>query len=296
MRQKITAGRLWGLISPMVLYMIVQVVVSGIVTFGIIFAANFVLHDYATFSASKIGMKIAEENILLELLISQIITAPVLIKWLKDDINLDKETGFFKKFKRTSAFKFLLIIPFGITTMFCANYFVSILQMFMPKFMIDSYVGTSEALTSGPFIIQALATAVGAPIVEELMFRGVIYRRLRRMAGVIPSAIIVSLLFGVYHGNWIQAPYALLLGMACVYVYERYKSIIAPMILHVTANFVAILITFFATISGESVVDQHITYSVQDLIVLIVFVIITGILTFLLYRVINKKVVPEEIN
>lgn len=39
MRQKITAGRLWGLISPMVLYMIVQVVVSGIVTFGIIFAA-----------------------------------------------------------------------------------------------------------------------------------------------------------------------------------------------------------------------------------------------------------------
>ena len=75
MRQKITAGRLWGLISPMVLYMIVQVVVSGIVTFGIIFAANFVLHDYATFSASKIGMKIAEENILLELLISQIITA-----------------------------------------------------------------------------------------------------------------------------------------------------------------------------------------------------------------------------
>ena len=284
MRQKITAGRLWGLISPMVLYMIVQVVVSGIVTFGIIFAANFVLHDYATFSASKIGMKIAEENILLELLISQIITAPVLIKWLKDDINLDKETGFFKKFKRTSAFKFLLIIPFGTTTMFCANYFVSILQMFMPKFMIDSYVGTS------------LATAVGAPIVEELMFRGVIYRRLRRMAGVIPSAIIVSLLFGVYHGNWIQAPYAFLLGLACVYVYERYKSIIAPMILHGTANFVAVLITFFATISGESMVDQQITYSVQDLIVLIVFVIITGILTFLLYRVINKKVVPEEIN
>ena len=292
MRQKITAGRLWGLISPMVLYMIVQVVVSGIVTFGIIFAANFVLHDYATFSASKIGMKIAEENILLEL----IITAPVLIKWLKDDINLDKETGFFKKFKRTSAFKFLLIIPFGITIMFCANYFVSILQMFMPEFMIDSYVGTSEALTSGPFIIQVLATAVGAPIVEELMFRGVIYRRLRRMAGVIPSAIIVSLLFGVYHGNWIQAPYAFLLGLACVYVYERYKSIIAPMILHGTANFVAVLITFFATISGESVVDQQITYSVQDLIVLIVFVIITGILTFLLYRVINKKVVPEEIN
>ena len=294
MRQKITVGRLWGLISPMVLYMIVQVVVSGIVTFGIIFAANFVLHDYATFSASKIGMKIAEENILLELLISQIITAPILIKWLKDDINLDKETGFFKKFKRTSAFKFLLIIPFGITIMFCANYFVSILQMFMPEFMIDSYVGTSEALTSGPFIIQVLATAVGAPIVEE--FRGVIYRRLRRMAGVIPSAIIVSLLFGVYHGNWIQAPYAFLLGLACVYVYERYKSIIAPMILHGTANFVAVLITFFATISGESVVDQQITYSVQDLIVLIVFVIITGILTFLLYRVINKKVVPEEIN
>mgnify|MGYP000329131269 FL=1 len=53
MRQKITAGRLWGLISPMVLYMIVQVVVSGIVTFGIIFAANFVLHDLCYFFSIK---------------------------------------------------------------------------------------------------------------------------------------------------------------------------------------------------------------------------------------------------
>lgn len=108
MRQKITAGRLWGLISPMVLYMIVQVVVSGIVTFGIIFSANFVLHDYATFSASKIGMKIAEENILLELLISQIITAPVLIKWLKDDINLDKETEFLRSLKEHQHLNFYL--------------------------------------------------------------------------------------------------------------------------------------------------------------------------------------------
>lgn len=55
MRQKITVGRLWGLISPMVLYMIVQVVVSGIVTFGIIFAANFVLHDYATFQHQRLA-------------------------------------------------------------------------------------------------------------------------------------------------------------------------------------------------------------------------------------------------
>lgn len=296
MRQKVTAGRLWGLISPMILYMVVQVAVSGIVTFGIMFAANFVLYDYSFSTAEDVGMKLAQENILLELLISQIITAPVLIKWLKNDINLDKETGFFKKFKRTSIFKFLLIIPFGIATMLCANYLVSILQMFMPKFMIDSYTDTSEVLTSGTFLIQALATAVGAPIVEELMFRGVIYRRLRRMAGVIPSAMIVSLLFGVYHGNWIQAPYAFLLGLACVYVYERYKSIIAPMILHGTANFIAVVISFFATQAGQDVTNQEIAFSIQTLIALGVIVIITGLLTFLLYRVINKKVVPEEIN
>ena len=108
MRQKITAGRLWGLRLMWFCIMIVQVVVSGIVTFGIIFAANFVLHDYATFSASKSGMKIAEENILLELLISQIITAPILIKWLKDDINLDKETGFFKSLKEHQHLNFYL--------------------------------------------------------------------------------------------------------------------------------------------------------------------------------------------
>ena len=290
MRQKITAGRLWGLISPMVLYMIVQVVVSGIVTFGIIFAANFVLHDYATFSASKIGMKIAEENILLELLISQIITVPVLIKWLKDDINLDKETGFFKKFKRTSAFKFLLI-----TIMFCANYFVSILQMFMPEFMIDSYVGTSEALTSGPFIIQVLATAVGAPIVEELMFRGVIYRRLRRMAGVIPSAIIVSLLFGAYHGNWIQAPYTIIIGLLAVWLYEKYKSIVAPILFHMGANITSVLVSAMseAAATGSETTE---TISNSELIYgLFTVMIVFALASLVIGVIINKLVKPKEV-
>lgn len=294
MRQKVTVRGIWGLISPMILYIVVQLAVTFIVTMGVFFSANFILYDYSYSTINDVAMKMVKDNVLLQLLISQIITAPILIKWLKNDIKSDKETGIFRKFKRTSIFKFLLIIPFGVATMLCANYLVSLLQMFMPEFMIDSYTDTSEALTSGSFLIQVLATAVGAPIVEELIFRGVVYRRLRRMASVIPSAIIVSLLFGVYHGNWIQAPYAFLLGLACVYVYERYKTVIAPMILHGTANFIAVLITFFAKQTGEDVTNQEIAYSVQTIIAFVVIILITGLITFLFYKIINKKVVPQE--
>ncbi len=294
MKQKVTASSIWGLIYPMLLYVVVQFGVMLIMMMAISFSAFIALHNLPPTTIIETVQKLSNDNILVMLLISQIIIIPILVIWLRKDINIDKEMGIYKKYKGIFFLKYLLIIPFGLTTMLCANYFVSILQMYMPDFMATSYDETSAALTSGPVIIQVLATAVGAPVVEELMFRGVIYRRIRRMTNVIPAAIVTSLLFGVYHGNWIQGPYAFLVGLACVYVYERYKSIIAPMILHGTANLFATIISIYAGNMGNTSTEQ-ITKTPETVIALMIITVIMGVLTFLLYKVIKKSVIPEEL-
>lgn len=65
-------------------------------------------------------------------------------------------------------------------------------------------------------------SALGAPIIEELMFRGVVMRSLRP-AGKNFSIVASALLFGLFHGNLIQIPFAILVGLVLGYVATEYS-------------------------------------------------------------------------
>ena len=59
------------------------------------------------------------------------------------------------------------------------------------------------------------------PITEELIFRGVVYERMKRCFSMKMAAFLSGLFFGVYHGNVSQGIYAFLLGLQLVYEKER---------------------------------------------------------------------------
>jgi membrane protease YdiL (CAAX protease family) len=92
-------------------------------------------------------------------------------------------------------------------------------------------------------ILAALAvTCVIAPICEELLFRGFIYRALRNWRGVWPAAAITGILFGLVHGLSAPAvdllPLAVLGFVLCL-VYERAGSLYPCIALHVLNNAIA---------------------------------------------------------
>ncbi|MGN0158723.1 MAG: lysostaphin resistance A-like protein [Brotaphodocola sp.] len=90
---------------------------------------------------------------------------------------------------------------------------------------------------------QIVGSGLLVPLAEELVFRGLGYLRLRREMDVLPSAVFTAVLFGVYHGNWIQGIYAFLTGMLLAFVYEAYGSLAAAWLFHAAANLTAILLT-----------------------------------------------------
>ena len=51
-------------------------------------------------------------------------------------------------------------------------------------------------------IIGILATAVIGPILEELVFRGIIYNNLKKSFSIKISLLILSLMFSVYNFNF----------------------------------------------------------------------------------------------
>ena len=91
-----------------------------------------------------------------------------------------------------------------------------------------SYQQTSDSLYSAPFGMQLLCLGVLVPISEELVFRGMMFKRLREQSGFMHAAIFSSVVFALLHGNMVQMLYAFATGMMLSYVYEKYGSVKAP--------------------------------------------------------------------
>jgi membrane protease YdiL (CAAX protease family) len=75
-----------------------------------------------------------------------------------------------------------------------------------------------------------------APIIEEIIFRGLIYRVFKRLLGPLFGAFISSILFSFVHLNLLSFSYLFIFGIIlCVY-YEKEKTIITPIIMHSILN------------------------------------------------------------
>ena len=59
-----------------------------------------------------------------------------------------------------------------------------------------------------------------APAAEEMIFRWLIYLRLRDWLKMPVAAVISGLIFGIYHGNIVQGIYASILGTAFAWILE----------------------------------------------------------------------------
>lgn len=93
----------------------------------------------------------------------------------------------------------------------------------------------------------AFATLVVlAPIVEEAIFRGYLYGKLRKHVPVYAAAIATSLLFALAHGQWNIAVDTFILGLFLVGLREITGGIWAGIVLHMIKNGIAYFWIFVA--------------------------------------------------
>lgn len=146
--------------------------------------------------------------------------------------------------------------------------------------ILGNYSETSANVMSSNIFLQIITLIIIGPIMEELLFRGLIYNRLKSFNEVTIAAYISALIFAVYHFNLVQGIYTFILGILLVYVYEHYKSIVAPMILHIAANGIAVFINYFPI---SEIIAKHWYLKVPVMLVEI------GILVVTVYVVLFRK-------
>lgn len=103
-----------------------------------------------------------------------------------------------------------------------------------------------EALLSGQLVVQIFSLGIFAALAEELVFRGLLYRRMRKMLSAGLSVILSSLLFAVYHGNVIQMVFAFPMAIVLTLLYEKSGKLCYPLLFHMGCNLTAIAFNFLS--------------------------------------------------
>lgn len=101
-----------------------------------------------------------------------------------------------------------------------------------------------EQLFGSAMLFQLLGLGLVVPVMEEVLFRGLVYNRLRGYTKTVWSAAALSAaVFAAVHGNLIQMLFAFPMGLLLAAVYHRYQTLRAPVVFHMAVNISSVLAT-----------------------------------------------------
>lgn len=97
-------------------------------------------------------------------------------------------------------------------------------------------------MEEGSYLWSFLYICASGALVEELLFRGLIFHCLERGFLSKGAAIVLSaLLFGIWHGIFVQSVYTCLIGLVLGYSYVKTRDLRYPILIHFLNNFMGTL-------------------------------------------------------
>ena len=123
----------------------------------------------------------------------------------------------------------------------------------MPEFMQKIFL--EFANQNGVF--SFIAIVIAAPVIEELIFRGIILNGLLRRYSPVRSIILSSILFGIVHLNPWQFVSALIIGIFSGWVYYRTRKLSLSILIHLVNNLVAFVGMYFMDV--ETMMNTSLT-------------------------------------
>ena len=126
----------------------------------------------------------------------------------------------------------------------CIGLFLSVvISLFTAFFEIGGNLELPTANFSANWFLYLTAAVIG-PVLEELFFRGLLYKRLAGFNWIF-AAVVSSVAFGLLHLNIPQFLSATAIGMVLAWSMRETGSVITPIIIHVIVNTLSLLIIYF---------------------------------------------------
>lgn len=178
-------------------------------------------------------LKNVEIHLMLLTLVISLVTIPAALCMYKKD-------GREKQTKLTSG-EWIKITGMGIVSCIVLNTVILFLNL---QQFSGGYQDVSETIYQSSRFLQVLTTVLAAPVLEELIYRGLLYGRMRELVSRVPAILCSSLVFGICHGNLVQFVFAFCIGLVLSSVYEKYGKINAAIWMHMTVNMTSLALTW----------------------------------------------------
>lgn len=231
-----------ALLKPMafvLLYLSIYFAAQIVVT--VIYSITVVVYLMLTSQPIYGAMDIILRNTTTAILISILLSLPIYFIIVKIRRQNFSEV---LRFNKTKLPNLGLSLVLGTSMNIFISYILVFLERVAPLESISrEYDMMMEKVMDGNFIIIFVTIGIMAPIIEEIIFRGLVLSELKKAVPAYSAIIIQALIFGIYHLNLVQGVYAALLGIVLGIVTEKAGSLWAPILIHMSFNIVSTLIS-----------------------------------------------------
>ena len=169
--------------------------------------------------------------------------------------HIKKEYNKYKKNNLVEKKDYCISFVLGIIISLLFNIFVIIIKKYSNMPLIINY--------NISYILIIILTGIIGPIIEEYLFRGIVYNKLLEFNSAKYSLILTCLIFSLSHNNLLQIIYTLFLGYILIKIYINF-NLSTSIMCHIGANLTSILIIplFYKT------------YIIIDIVVIVLMIIL----------------------
>ena len=133
---------------------------------------------------------------------------------------------------------------FGLSIQAVTSITIAIISMLAGPIGEKTHQSYDNMLGSETTIPVFIFMAVATPIIEEIIFRGLIHGRMRRVLPAPAAVVMSSVCFGLCHGEFYRVVYATLLGVVLAVFCEKYDSILPGIVIHMAFNSMSFVYEF----------------------------------------------------
>jgi len=146
------------------------------------------------------------------------------------------------KFTKTGSATVGLSLILGVSMNIFITIALNYINNFIPLEEISSsYQELSEIIMSSNTILIFITVGIMAPLIEEVIFRGLVYSELRKVLNAPAVIVIQAFLFAAYHMNLVQGLYAFFMGIVLGIVVYKTGSIWPPIMMHISFNSINVM-------------------------------------------------------
>ena len=277
--QKTIPDYIIDVMIPFLVYLFVSLFAqAGFTVYAMITQINSLENTEVGYQESLSFMENMEQivtsNTLTVTFIAVAIACPIFLYMYKNQVGNLKYKGHTKDLH--------LVAILGI---FASAGISKLVMLFPIDGILGNYAETTSKVMESNIVLQIITLIIIGPIMEELLFRGLIYNRLKLFNDKTIAIYISAIIFGVYHFNLVQGVYTFILAIFLAYLYEKFETIWAPIIMHMAANAAAVVIEHLTICK---VINNHWYFKIPVMIIEIA--VFTMVFYYKIYKKTNKEV------